>query len=222
MFDNNNIENQPESDTSEQIPSRELLILSILSTTAYLLLALLIYRYAREGSLKTAFEHGYPVTIQLLIGIASGATAAGIIGFIIRRPPVSDILHDFYIVDMVSNLRLTPFDRIQLSAFAGVGEELLFRGAIQPLLGVWVTSFIFIGIHGYFKFKSIGHFLFGTMMFGLSMMLGYMFEFTGLISAMSAHAIYDVIMLQLVRSKNSVDSNPLDLSDSKNNESNLK
>ncbi|WP_445665361.1 CPBP family intramembrane glutamic endopeptidase [Fodinibius sp. AD559] len=215
MINNNNINQQPESDTSEHIPSRELLILSIISATAYLLLAFLIYRYVHEENIKTAFEHGYPVTIQLLIGFVSGGIAAGIIGLIISRPPVSDILHDFYIVDMVSKLQLTRFDRIQLSAFAGVGEELLFRGAIQPLLGIWFTSVIFIGIHGYFKFKSVGHLLFGAMMFGLSMMLGYLFESAGLIAAMSAHAVYDIIMLQMVQSDNSKESNHIGLSDDK-------
>ncbi len=215
MIDNNNIDQQPEPAEPEQISSRGLLLLSIVSAATYLLLAFLIFRYFHGENLKTAFEHGYPGTIQLLIGIGSGGAAAGIIGLIISRPPVSDVLHNFYIVDMISNLRLTSFDRIQLSAFAGVGEEILFRGAIQPLLGIWITSFIFIGIHGYFKFKSVGHFLFGAMMFGLSMMLGYLFEFAGLIAAMSAHAVYDVIMLQLVQKKNSIESTHVDLSEYK-------
>lgn len=96
-------------------------------------------------------------------------------------------------------MNLNRFDRWQLSLFAGAGEELLFRGAIQPLLGIWVTSAIFIGIHGYFKFTSIGHIIFGVMMFSLSIMLGYLFEHAGLIAAMSAHAIYDVIMLKMVQ-----------------------
>lgn len=206
MIDNNNIDQQPDPAESKQISSRGLLLLSIVSATTYLLFAFLIFRYFHGENLKTTFEHGYPSTIQLLIGIVSGGAAAGIIGLIISRPPVSDVLHDFYIVDMISNLRLTSFDRIQLSAFAGVGEEILFRGAIQPLLGIWITSLIFIGIHGYFKFKSVGHFLFGAMMFGLSMMLGYLFEFPGLIAAMTAHAVYDVIMLQLVQNKNNIES----------------
>ncbi|MDZ7658777.1 CPBP family intramembrane glutamic endopeptidase [Fodinibius sp.] len=189
----------PSTQDEHQASSSKLLLLSLFSTTAYLILAILIFRYFHDQNLYTVFEHGYPVTTQLLIGIVSGGAAAGIIGFFINRPPVSEVLHDFYIVDMVSKLQFTSFDRIQLSAFAGVGEELLFRGAIQPLLGIWITSFIFIGIHGYFKFKSAGHMLFGLTMFGLSMLLGYLFEYTGLIAAMTAHAVYDVIMLQIVQ-----------------------
>ncbi len=199
MIDDDNIDGQPETTKSRQISSRELLFISILSATAYLILAFLIYRYLLEEPLNIAFNHGYTVSTQLIIGILSGSAAASIIGVIINHTSVSEVLHDFYIVDMVSKLKLSRFDRIQLSAFAGVGEELLFRGAIQPLLGIWVTSFIFIGIHGYFKFKSAGHMLFGLTMFGLSMLLGYLFEYSGLIAAMTAHAVYDVIMLRIVQ-----------------------
>ena len=193
----NNTESQ--ANDSQQIPSRELLFLSILSASTYLLLAFLIFRYVHGENLHTAFQHGYSISFQFIIGILSGGITAGIIGFIIKRPPVAEILNDFYIVEMISKMRLTHFDRSQLSVFAGVGEELLFRGALQPLLGIWVTSVIFIGIHGYFKFTSIGHILFGLLMFILSMILGYLFEYVGLITAMTAHAIYDVIMLKMVQ-----------------------
>lgn len=176
-------------------------MLSVTSAVAYLVLAYLIFRYFHGADLSTAFKHGFSVTNQLLAGLVSGALAAAIIGFVSSRPPVSGVIHDFYIVEMISKMNLTSFDRTQLSLFAGAGEELLFRGAIQPLLGIWFTSLIFVGIHGYFKFKSIGHILFGVVMFGLSMLLGYLFEYAGLIAAMAAHAVYDIIMLKFVQAK---------------------
>ncbi len=188
-------------DDSQQISSKELLFLSVISGITYLFLTFLIFRYIHNESLINAFRHGYSTLRQLIIGIGAGGAAAVVIAFIINRPPVSEVLHDFYIVDMVSKLKLSNFDRIQLSAFAGVGEELLFRGAIQPLLGIWITSLIFIGIHGYFKFKSAGHILFGLTMFALSMLLGFLFEYYGLIAAMSAHAVYDLFMLRIVQVK---------------------
>lgn len=186
-------------DHKEEHRPIELLILSIFSAAVYLMLAFLIFRYLHGAGFAEAFEHGYSIQNQLFIGIAGGGAAAAVIGFIASRPPVSEVLQDFYIVEMISQLRLSAFDRFQLSAFAGVGEELLFRGAIQPLIGIWITSFIFVGIHGYFKFKSSGHILFGISMFGLSALLGYLFEYAGLISAMTAHAVYDIIMLKFLQ-----------------------
>ncbi len=42
---------------------------------------------------------------------------------------------------------LNVFGAIVLALLSSVGEELLFRGAIQPFLGVWITSFLFGLLH---------------------------------------------------------------------------
>lgn len=191
--------NRGDENIPADISSMNLLVLSVTSAVVYLLLSLAIFYFIHGYGLERVFDHGYAVPAQLMTGIAAGCLAAGVIGFAMRRSPISDILHDFYIVKVLTKIRLTVFDRTQLSLFAGVGEELLFRGAIQPLLGIWLTSILFVGIHGYFKFKSAGHVLFGLMMFSLSVGLGYIFEIAGLVAAMTAHAVYDAIMLKLVQ-----------------------
>lgn len=188
-------------ETTPGIPRENLLALSVGSALTYLILAWLIFHFIHETGLQSAFDHGYSVTNQLLVGVVSGGAGAAVISFLMNRPPVLDVLYDYYIVRVISNSRFTMFDRSHLSLFAGTGEELLFRGAIQPLLGIWITSLLFVGIHGYFKFQKTGHYVFGLMMFGLSMLLGYLFEYAGLLAAMTAHAVYDLIMLQMVARK---------------------
>lgn len=183
--------NRPDEGNS----SRELLGLSLLSSALYLFLSLLVFHFFHEKGIDQAFQHGFFWFLQLLYGVAAGAGAAGVVQFVAGRPPVSEVLDDFYLVRMLARARFSAFDRIQLSLFAGAGEELLFRGALQPVLGIWLTSVIFVGIHGYFKFDSAGHLLFGGVMFGLSLLLGVLFEYVGLASAMAAHAVYDMIML---------------------------
>lgn len=202
---------KPELDGSEsedeghhpEISSRQWLVLSLFSAVVYAAIAYLIFYFFHERGTAYIFEHGLSWGSQLGIGVAAGGLGAAVIGIIMKRPPVSGVLDDFYIVKLVSETRLSTFDCVQLSLFAGAGEELLFRGAIQPLLGIWITSVIFVGIHGYFKFKSPGHLLFGVTMFGLSMGLGYLFEHAGLAAAMSAHATYDIIMLRAVSMRSS-------------------
>lgn len=184
-----------------EISSRRWLLLSLGSAAVYVALTYIIFYFFHEGGTADVFSRGLSPVDQLGTGVISGGFCAAVIGFIMNRPPVSGVLSDFYIVKLISETRLTSFDRVQLSLFAGVGEELLFRGAIQPLLGIWVTSVIFVAIHGYFKFKSPGHLLFGVMMFGLSMGLGYLFEYAGLMAAMCAHATYDIVMLRAVSKK---------------------
>jgi uncharacterized protein len=184
-----------ESIKTDELTGKKLLTMSVISFVIYVSVAWLIYWLFIDDHLMTAFEHGLPVLDQIGTGVIAGFAAAGLIMFLSGREPLASVLDDFAIFRAISEIKFSPFDRIQISLFAGVGEEILFRGAIQPLLGIWLTSVIFIGIHGYFKFKSAGHIFFGLMMFGLSVMLGYLFEIAGLVAAMTAHAVYDVVML---------------------------
>lgn len=195
-FPSNNTPNKPDT-----IPSKNLLGLSLLSTLVYVVIAFLIFRYFHDTTLDQAFKHGNELSFQLVVGGIMGVMAALMIYFVIRQSPIREVLSDFYIFEAISKLRFSQFDRIQVSAFAGVGEELLFRGAIQPLLGNVTTSIIFVGIHGYFKFKSVGHILFGLTLLGLSLMLGLLYEYIGLVAAMTAHAVYDMVMLRLVQQR---------------------
>ena len=177
---------------------RELFGMSMASLVFYLLIATILFYFFHEGGLIDIVTHGIGLGYQLLVGLGAGLAAAGIIIFFSTRRPVEPVLNDFTIFRMIKNTEFTLFDRIQISFFAGVGEELLFRGAMQPLIGIWFTSLIFIAIHGYISFKSLGHIVFTLMLFGLSMMLGYLFEFAGLFAAMTAHAVYDYVMLEWV------------------------
>lgn len=178
--------------------SDKLLALSAFSFLFYLGLALLIFYFFREEPVLYMFDHGHSVLIQLCIGSISGYLSVLLISFFIRKKPVSDILSDFHIVRAITEMRFSAFDRFQISLLAGTGEEILFRGAIQPILGIWITSILFVGLHGYFKFEKPGHFLFGLMMFGLSMLLGFLYEYSGLLAAITAHAVYDLFMLKRV------------------------
>lgn len=198
MEDEHDLGLESSSRQREQFPAKNLLALSVISAAVYVLLAWGILYYFQGVGLQEAFTGNYSFSIQFVIGLFTGVAVAAVIYLIIQRPPVSGVLDDFYIVRIIADTKFSAFDRFQLSLFAGTGEELLFRGAIQPLLGIWWTSVLFIGLHGYFRFQKLGHWLFGGMMFGLSMLLGYLFEYVGLIAAMTAHAIYDLIMLQLM------------------------
>ncbi|MEX0779280.1 MAG: CPBP family intramembrane glutamic endopeptidase [Balneolales bacterium] len=183
---------------SDEFSTRNLLLLSVLSFVVYLSLSMALFYVFHDKGIDGAFGSDYSITKQLFIGVGAGCLGAFLIRVISSRSPVSEVLDDFYIYKIFKQVRLSSFNRAQLSVFAGTGEELLFRGAIQPLLGVWLTSLIFVAIHGYFSFKSSGHVLFGIVMFGLSLMLGFLFEYIGLVAAMSAHAVYDMIMLSSI------------------------
>lgn len=177
------------------LDGRTLLMLSILSGLVWLLLGNLIIHYVQEKNLAEIFFRGSHILIQIGLGLASGALIgfAGIL--MIRLESFRKILDEYAIIRQVKELNLTPSQIVYVSLVAGISEEILFRGAIQPVIGIWWTSLIFIGIHGYIRFKSTTHILYSLFTFGLSMVLGLLFIYFGLISAMAAHFIYDVVVL---------------------------
>jgi membrane protease YdiL (CAAX protease family) len=58
---------------------------------------------------------------------------------------------------------------LALSIGAGVGEEILFRGALQPVLGIWFTSILFAIVHVQYGFLTPAT----AVLFILSLILGF-------------------------------------------------
>ncbi|PWN06904.1 CPBP family intramembrane glutamic endopeptidase [Rhodohalobacter mucosus] len=191
-------DNKPDKMFTEEdlnLSSRELLGMSLGSMVLYLFIATLLYYFVIGESLLSVFFTGKPIVEQLLTGLGAGVASALVILFFSTRPPMSKVLDDFMIFRIISRAEFTLFDKVQISLFAGAGEEILFRGTIQPLIGIWLTSVLFIAIHGYISIKSAGHILFTVLLLGLSVMLGFLFELSGIVAAMTAHAVYDLVML---------------------------
>ena len=83
-----------------------------------------------------------------------------------------------------------------ISALAGVAEELLFRGVLQPLIGLPAASLVFGAVHvggrgfvGYGIWAACIGALFGWLMMGTG----------GLVAPIVAHAVYDALALAYVR-----------------------
>jgi membrane protease YdiL (CAAX protease family) len=71
---------------------------------------------------------------------------------------------------------------------AGVGEELLFRGALQPRYGIILTSVLFALLHSQygFSFITLGTFLLGCI-------FGILAKRYGTTHSIIAHALYNTI-----------------------------
>jgi len=83
-----------------------------------------------------------------------------------------------------------------ISALAGLGEELLFRGVLQPLVGLPAASLVFGAVHvggrsfiGYGVWAACIGALFGWLMV----------ETGGLLAPIVAHAVYDALALAYIR-----------------------
>ena len=133
------------------------------------------------------------ILAQLGIGIGYGFVTAFIGWKIIETSTLKPVR--FYFSSLIQRMNLKYTDIILVSISAGIGEEVLFRGAVQPLLGIWLTAIIFVAIHGYLNPFNWRLAIYGVFMTLIIAGIGYLKVYAGLVTCMAAHTIIDVYLL---------------------------
>lgn len=95
---------------------------------------------------------------------------------------------------MLQEIHFNWFEIAFLSLCAGIGEEILFRGCMQYYAGIWITSVVFVGIHGYLNPKNWRLSIYGLYMTIVILGLSYIFEEAGMIFAITAHFAIDLFL----------------------------
>lgn len=157
------------------------------------LLGWVIARFVDDMNLMVRWTGTAPIWKQLLYGLPVGIVAALLARFIVSRKFMDGVRLRYE--RMFRNLRLNWSEIVFISLCAGVGEELLFRGVLQPLLGIVLTAVVFVAIHGYLNPRDWRISVYGVFMTGVICFLGWMTEVYGIWSAVMAHFVIDVILL---------------------------
>lgn len=160
-------------------------------------LAWIIVQFTDEVNLMDRWTGPEHIGLQLLWGVPVGLVAAFIAQFIVSRNFMTGVRLRYE--RMFRNLRLNWSEIIFISLCAGVGEELLFRGVLQPLLGIILTSILFVAIHGYLNPKDWRISIYGVYMTFVIIGLGIMTEKIGIWSAVAAHTVIDIVLLADLR-----------------------
>ena len=134
-----------------------------------------------------------PLLVQLAVGVVMGLLAGFAARFIISRDFMRSVRLKY--ARMFGNLDLSLSEVMFIAICAGFGEELLFRGVIQPLLGIVITSVLFVAIHGYLNPKDWRVSVYGLFMSAVIFGFGLATDFFGIWSAIIAHTLVDVILL---------------------------
>lgn len=79
-----------------------------------------------------------------------------------------------------------------LAFAAGIGEEILFRGALQPKFGIIFTTLLFALVHGQYQWWGL------LNVFALGLILAYQRKISNTTSTIITHALYDIIGLALI------------------------
>jgi len=83
--------------------------------------------------------------------------------------------------------RLSRAEAVLLGVSAGVGEELSMRGALQPRLGLVLTSLVFAALHVQYSWIGMG------VILALGLTLGEIRRRTSTSVAILIHALYDLV-----------------------------
>ncbi|MEQ1877002.1 MAG: CPBP family intramembrane glutamic endopeptidase [Bdellovibrionia bacterium] len=115
--------------------------------------------------------------------------------FAIKRSPMRRIFEMFSRSEVGNFIRTTSWPLfLVVSITAGIAEELLFRGILQPYSGNLLGSVVFGILHA----LTPGYFVIATAM---SLYLGWIYEWCGgfLFVPAAIHALYDFVALLLYK-----------------------
>lgn len=160
---------------------------------------LILYYFHNRNLNDIFFGSPHNFIKQILFGTGYAIISSLILLYLLQNKMLDATRYFFS--GLIKKYTISTLEILFLSFCAGVGEELLFRGAIQPWLGIWLTALIFIFLHGYLNPGDKPLFIYGTVLFLVSAGFGYLMENSGLIAAITAHCLIDIaLMVYLKRS----------------------
>ncbi|RUA16721.1 MAG: hypothetical protein DSY55_03570, partial [Clostridia bacterium] len=135
----------------------------------------------------------WPDLLQIAIGIGLGVLMATLLFLLsslfekagIGVNPHIDELTQKLIGPMMSSL----VGIITLGAAAALGEEMVFRGALQPRFGVLLTALLFALLH-----NQYGVSLATLVVFILGLVLGWTRKYINTTTSMFVHATYNITL----------------------------
>lgn len=169
----------------------------VVQAAAFLALAYIAVGFPYWRDLLQATERlGIVVPDLRTIGMGLAGTigaflVAGLAGYISQQlnPDLGESLNE--IVDTMTAQVQNPIGAVILGASAGIGEEAVFRGALQPRFGMVLPSLLFTMLHGPqygFNVALLG-------LFGVSMILALLRKHVNTTAAMIAHALYNAVQV---------------------------
>ena len=187
----------PQPQAQVRAPIR--LTAQVLTCIGFTLIACLIIVVAQDEFLSV-IRGPMGIATQLLCGLVLSALAAVVSYVSFRLTAKSEATANT--ITAYGRLDLSGLNPVWISLAAAIGEELLFRAALQPLLGVWITSLIFLLTHTpVYQFRRLNRatLVQAAGVFGASVVLGFIYQNVGLLAAMMVHTALDVVGLYVVR-----------------------
>ena len=146
---------------------------------------------------KTSFSELFqPFDLKFIMGYGIAfAAIVFIVDVMITRWVPPDVLDDGGLNELLFG-KLPLWHIVIIAGIVAVSEELLFRGAIQSMMGAYWTSILFAAIH----FRYLKHWLMTGLVFSISYGLGWLMSHTGTLwTPIVAHFVIDFTLACVIR-----------------------
>jgi hypothetical protein len=160
-------------------------------------IGVLLINYFQTKPAEEVLLGGKPYYFQVLMGIFFGSFSALLGALLIRGKHFKGVRTFFEA--MIGDINPSFAQILFYSFCAGVGEEVLFRAGVQPIIGIWPTALLFVLLHGYINPSQLSVTIYGLFLVIICAGFGYLFKYFGLISAILAHIVYDIAMFSLLK-----------------------
>ena len=184
-----------------RMPKSKLYILGLVTLLIFPLVGITIVGVFEEDPWAFSWSMHMAWWKQLAIGSAFGLLSGWFAWSLISMEFMKPVVLKYQ--PLIQSLRLNNVDLVFMSLCAGIGEEVLFRGVLQSYWGIWITAVVFVAIHGYLDPRDKKMSIYGASLTLVIAGMGYLTDYVGLVAAMSAHAVLDIILFyKLTRYKN--------------------
>ena len=160
---------------------------------AYVAVGYRNYRTGAEATARLGIQQPTPTQIAAgAVATLAALVAGGIGGALtswLQPDSVSDI--ESAVESMVAGVS-NGIVALILALASGIGEEVLFRGAIQPRFGIVLTAILFTFLHAQYGFTWV---LLGLFLMGC--IFGVVASRYGTMAAVTAHVLYNLIIVIL-------------------------
>ncbi|MBA2248507.1 MAG: CPBP family intramembrane metalloprotease [Chloroflexia bacterium] len=162
-----------------------------LVSVAYVTVGYRIYRNGDEATKRLGLTVPSIKTIAISLACVIPCFIVSSIGSLLTvayQPEIVDNVEET--MDEITRGLQNPIGALLIGLTAGIGEELLFRGAIQPRFGIVIAALMWTILHSQYEFSFI---LVG--LFGVGIVLGLLRKYFGTTSAIITHAAYNMIVV---------------------------
>lgn len=169
------------------------LLLTMLTfvAVAYAAVGYRIHRNGEDATRRLGLNVPDLRTVGISVACVIPCFAVSMIGSLLTvafQPDIVDNVEET--MDQITNGLQNPLGALMIGLTAGIGEELLFRGAVQPRFGIAIAALLWTSLHFQYDFSFI---LVG--LFGVGIVLGLQRKYFGTTSAIITHAIYNMIVV---------------------------